>query len=85
MSQQIMQSSAGVQYPTLMRTSYGSQNVNEVGGDNSAGKGTSVTNFGAGDGMCNKMCGLVEVDASNLNTVNTTISSIDSKIARNFK
>ena len=85
MSQQIMQSSAGVHYPTLMRTSYGSQGVDGVGGDNSAGKGTSVSNFGAGNGMCNKMCGLVEVDASNLNTVSTTISSIDLKIARNFK
>ena len=85
MSQQIMQSSAGVHYPTLMRTSYSSQGVDGVGGDNSAGKGTSVSNFGAGNGKCNDMCGLVGADASNLNTVNTAISSIDSKIARNFK
>ena len=85
MSQQIMQSSTSVMYPMLIKTSYGSQGVGSVGGDNSMGKNTSVSNFGGGNGKCAQLSGGVSGDASSLGTVNSSISQIDSKIARNFK
>ena len=85
MSQQIMQSSAGVQYPMLTKTSYGSQYVNAIGGDNSMGMNSAVSNFNNDNGKCCDMNAGVELDASNLSTVNTTISSIDAKVARSFK
>lgn len=85
MSQEIMLGSAGVQYPMLMRTSYGSQYVNAIGGDNSMGMNSSVSNFGNDNGKCCEMNAGVEADASNLSAVYTTISSIDSKIAGSFK
>ena len=85
MSQQIMQSSAEVHYPTLMRTSYGSQWVNAVGGDNTGGMNSASSNFNNVNGKCCQFSDVTTSNATNLSAVNNAISSIDSKIARNFK